>query len=211
MSKAKVKLGLKSLTAAEKIALARRIVAAMNEEPAVFPSPVPPLSALGDQAMALQGALEHQSAVQEQGKQATLQVMGVEGALDQGLTQIGSYIDLIANGNPLIIAKSGADEQAPPGPSHPMTQLQHVSVTTGDVPGELHVQYDPMANAKSYVWEVTSDPNPQTAQWTQVGIFTASRINIEGLDPRTYYFVRGAAIGALGQGPWSDPIQKLSA
>ena len=62
---------------------------------------------------------------------------------------------------------------------------------------------------QTYVIELTEDPTGLTG-WRNVGITKKSNHTITGLVSGRRYWVRVAAVGAAGQGPWSEVATKVA-
>jgi hypothetical protein len=62
---------------------------------------------------------------------------------------------------------------------------------------------------KSYIGEQTEDPAGQTG-WTHAFVVTKSSASVPGLISGKRYWFRVTALGAAGQGPWSDPATKVA-
>jgi len=75
--------------------------------------------------------------------------------------------------------------------------VQNLSITAGDNAGELNLQSDPAAGAKSYEVQVSPDPIMATS-WTSEPSVTKSRTAISGLMSGEKMWARVRAIGPGG-------------
>ncbi len=66
-----------------------------------------------------------------------------------------------------------------------------------------------MRGAKTHVVEVCPDPLSE-ANWKRIGLPTKSSFTASGLTSGNKYWFRVAAVGAAGQGPWSDQAMKMA-
>ena len=66
-----------------------------------------------------------------------------------------------------------------------------------------------MRGATSYIIECKEHDTPQP--WAQVKILSQSRYLATGLTPGKIYAFRVRAIGAVGEGPWSDEAVNMAA
>ena len=74
-------------------------------------------------------------------------------------------------------------------------------------PGKM---FDPVLRGlQTYVLELTEDPTGLTG-WRNVGVTKKSSHTITGLVSGRRYWVRVAAVGAAGQGPWSEVATKVA-
>jgi len=92
----------------------------------------------------------------------------------------------------------------------PMTQVVNLSGTTGDFIGTVDLAWDKVNGARSYIIQITTTPNDE-ASWKLAGSAVKSSYTVAGLTSGTKYWFRVAALGTAGQGPWSDPAEKMAA
>ena len=91
------------------------------------------------------------------------------------------------------------------GPVGPMTAPQNVSCSGGDQDGEVDASFDPVQGRQTYLGQHATSP---TGPWTQFYVGKKSSCTASGLVAGQLYYFRFAAVGAAGQGPWSDPASK---
>ena len=132
-----------------------------------------------------------------------------EETFDLAFTELGRGVDDVAKGDKTIIDKA-AMQSFFPGKATPIGELPQVtnlSLTEGDNPGELDGHHDPVNGASSYVREksITTDDN-----WAFAGTSTSSSFTLAGLGSGIKVWVRVAAVGSAGTGPWSDPAVKFT-
>jgi len=208
MAGAKVKLGLSRLSVLERIALASQIVTAMTANPN-FTTPNPPLVDITTKKTALIAANNDANAKYLAAKDAVNLRNDLVRDMDSLLTQEASYVDNIANGNDNIIMSAGMsirDAKAPIGELPAPTNLY---ATAGDEDGEIVLNWEPVRGAKSYVVYMTTDPNVPDS-WAHKASRTESFIDIKELTSGNKYWFRVAAVGAAGQGAFSDPATKYA-
>ena len=205
---AKVKLNFRRLSVPEKIAKARQIVTALTGN-ASFPNPNPPLATITAGVNDLDGAYTTTQSRKQGVKTAVADQTTKEDALDQLISQCGSYVESVAGNDETLIMSAGMDTRAPASASTvPDTPSAQVA-TIGDRDGELDLSWDTVPGARSYVIQQSPDP-PGATTWTHAGTSTKSSTTITGLTPGTRYWFRVAAIGASGQSGWSDPATKIA-
>ena len=73
----------------------------------------------------------------------------------------------------------------------------------GDQLGSLDVAQNRVRGASSYVYQLSQTPQ-DAASWKHAAVSATSSCTIAGLTSGQRYYVRVAAIGTAGQGPWSD-------
>ena len=79
-----------------------------------------------------------------------------------------------------------------------------------EISGRLDVKWKRVKGAKSYIVECRTHgatPGP----WQQAKLCTAAKCSITGLIPGQEYAFRVRALGAAGEGPWSDEAVKMAA
>ncbi|MCX6369209.1 MAG: fibronectin type III domain-containing protein [Armatimonadetes bacterium] len=204
----KVKLHLQNLPIAEKLALARRILAKIKNNP-----DLPQAQALVAPTEAEVDALEAaETKVQGSRQQAiadTLARDAQETKTDQVLRVMGEAVEKETGGDAAKIHGAGLETAAEKSAIGPLSAPAHLAVTQGDEDGELSVSCDKVRGASSYLWEVTEDATGKSG-WRGAGVSTKSHHELQGLTSGVRYHVRVAAIGAAGQSPFSDAIAKVA-
>lgn len=215
MNKAKISLGLRGLSANDKVELARAIVTAMTGN-SNFTTPVPALSVVTAAANALDTALQN---AQDRGKTKVALAHAAEAHLDNLLTQLALYVESASNNDPAKILSSGMrvkNNKTPVQvPGVPVNLRAGAAVNDGDV----KLSWDKVPFAKVYVVEQTDDPGlvissrsvggsnlTPAVTWTTAIIVTRTNATIRGLISGNKYAFRIFAIGAGGYGPYSDLI-----
>jgi len=207
MAKFFVKLELRALTVLEKIALANLMVTKMTGNAnftAPNPTPDPPLADLTTAANTLNTSKQAVDAAKTSLAQAVATQETDEKAVDDLMTQEGRYIDNRAKGDKAIIESAGVGATDEPTPVGELPQVENLSLTHGDNPGEVDAGWNPVANKKNYTVQVTDDPIGSTA-WITRGNPTKSSITIDGLISGKKMWVRVCANGTAGAGAFSDP------
>lgn len=205
---AKVKLSLKDLSDSELLELSRAHIAAMAGN-ANFTTPTPSAASFLTTTDAFEAKMTAKDTAVAAAKEAVLERDDARAAQEDVLRQRGAYVDTTSAGDAIKIASSGFATKAPATPSGLPGQPQSVAASTGDLEHTIELAWDRMRNVNSYVIQKCPDPeNP--ANYVLAGISTKSSATIAGLTPGTKYWFRVAAVGAAGQGPWSDPAAKMA-
>lgn len=131
-------------------------------------------------------------------------------ALDDALSKLGQHVNTVANGNALLVDKSGCPSYTTgsvPDPSAPEAP-ENLRLKHGTVSGSIVARYKPRRiNAANEVQINEGDPNV-AADWKPKGTFLRGRADLAGLTPGTVVWVRVRTIGLKGiLGAWSDPAQ----
>jgi hypothetical protein len=204
---AKVKLELSKKNTAEKTALGNNVVTNMtgNEN---FPAPNPTLDTLKTSITNMTIASDEVE-VARKTVQVKLSILYQQESIFDGvITQMGAYVDNVSNGDEAIILSAGMDVQKEKGLASLPDKITSVNATSGDNAGEIDLSWDKSYNAKSYVVEIAVNTTP--LEWKHALISTKSKAELTGLITGTSYQIRVAAVGSVGQGPWSDPVLKVA-
>jgi len=82
------------------------------------------------------------------------------------------------------------------------------AASEGDLIGEIDLQWDPIAEARFYIIQVSVySGNPD---WVQFDIITKSSYTLSGLKSKKRYCFRVCAVNSNGKGPWSEIICKVA-
>jgi len=204
----KVRLGLKKMPILDKIALATRIVTAMTGNPN-FATPNPALADITAAKAALLTAYNDALSKRSQAKTATDLMADREMAFERLLTLEALYVENASGGDELKIQSAGMsirDARVPVGQLLAPTDL-YAEVGGGD--GEVDLNWKPVRGANSYLIQMTTDPNVPDS-WAFKKNATESFAVILGLTSGNKYWFRVAAVGAAGQGDFSDPAAKYA-
>jgi hypothetical protein len=205
---AKVKLNLRYLTVTEKVQFARQIVTSLTGN-ASFINPEPPLADVVDSANALEMAFNTATIARQNALEKTSLMDDASTTLDSLLSKLGNYVDSTSDGDEAKILSAGMSVKAKSVPIGSLPQPTSLAATAGDMEGEIDLTWDKVHGAKSYVIEYIPDPITPTG-WKSGGVSTKSYASVTSLPSGTKYWFRVAAVGAAGQGPWSDPATKYT-
>ena len=207
MNNTKAIIDFSPYTAAELGPIAQTIHDKMTTNAATFASPPVTMTAL--QTL----VTTYDSKLVARASNASVDVLAfneAREALEDGLGKLGNYVNITADGDPVIVEKSGI-------PSYETTHTPDLSppaaptnlrLTQGDVPGTIRARYKPdRPNSTNEVQVNTGDPNV-AADWHLKGIFQGGRADLADLTPGVIVWVRVRTVGRKGvMGAWSDPAQ----
>lgn len=205
---AKIKLNFGNLSIPEKITRARQMVTALTGN-ADFASPQPPLAEVTTAIDDLETAYSDALAARQEAKEKTSAQNQKEEDFDRALSRLASYVDSASGGDETKIKSVGMDVRATASSTEDLNTPASLAATAGDHEGEIDLQWDKVARARSYVVEISTDP-PTNSSWQHSSVSTKSRATIEGLTSGTKYWFRVAAVGSNGQSGWSDPATKIA-
>lgn len=204
---AKVKLNLSRFTDDQLVQKASDIKAALTGN-TNFTTPVPALTAVATLITTAQAKLASFNAAQAAAKQATTEKNVAMDALRAALAQWGTYVELTSGGVAAKIQSAQMDVQSPRTPATVPNQVLNLTLTASEAAGSVDSQWDPIPNAKSY--EIQISPEPMTASsWVNHPPATKSKAVLTALTSGARVWVRVRAVGAAGQGAWSDPATKI--
>jgi hypothetical protein len=202
-------LNLAGLTDTEVLAQAHTQAMAMEDNSSVFTTPKPAAAEFTALMQSLQSALSAQSTAQQLAQQRTVEKNNARAALETALRTRANYVEDTANGDETKLRLGGFALRAAPVPVGLPAAPQNLSATIGDLEGHLDLSWDKVRGAKSYVIQACADPiNP--ANWAHKSVSTASSHTVNGMLAGTKWWFRVAAVGAAGQGPWSDVACKMA-
>lgn len=204
-----VKLNLAQLSIPAKIELAQSIVTDMTGN-AAFTTPVPPLAAVTAAANVLAEKAQEARTARLAAVTATAEQDDAAVKLDGLLTQLGNYVETIANGNKDTIRSAGMSVRAEPTRATALPAPVIRKAEVGGQSGSVELTWLPLAGAKVYVIEHTADMTGQSG-WTNGADFTRQRGSVSGLTPGVRYLFRVAGVNPVGKSPWSQTVEQLAA
>lgn len=202
---AKVKLNLKSLTDAEVLTLGNGHIEAMDGNPN-FVTPEPDAAEFATATATYQAALAAHANAQAAAEAATVSKNAARDTYEGVMGQRASYVDRVSGGDDAKALSSGFDLRDQPTPIGDLPAPTDFLATMGDMPGEIDLSWDKVDGANAYLIDCKkhTDEDP----WQLAKPSTASKTTISGLESGVEYAFRVAAVGAAGQGPWSDESVK---
>jgi hypothetical protein len=132
-------------------------------------------------------------------------------ALDLILTQRGSYVDLVANGDPNVILSSGFQLRANPTPVGDLAAPANLSVELNDTPGLMLLTWEGVEKARAYNLQISPASTPART-WAPLLTSSTTKTRLDDLKLGQLYAFRVAAVGgATGQSPWSIEAVRMAA
>lgn len=128
----------------------------------------------------------------------------LEAALDALLTKQTGYVQDKVLGGPVKIKAADLDVRDAAAAVGDLP-VPDFTATSGDHDGEIDLSWNRVRGARSYLIE----QSPDGQAWKSAGVSTKSSFTVAGLTSGARMWFRVAAIGAAGQGPWSDPASKV--
>lgn len=204
----RVKLNLAKLNVAQKLDLAKQIIASLTGN-ANFPTPTPTLAQLNTITGNLQTAHDEAQAARQVSKNKTAVRDQMEDVFDDAFTKLAGYVSSISGDDEALITSAGMDVAQPKTPAGPTGTPTNFNSSTGDSDGEIDLSCNSVPGAQSYVFEQSTQAPPNAA-WTHLQTTTKSSHTATGLASGTRYWFRVAAVGPNGQGGWSDISTRIA-
>lgn len=167
------------------------------------PVPNPTLAVITADVNALETS---QIAAEGGGKDETALMYAKEDVLDRDLTNLGAYVQMVANNNSAlaeaIVISAGMDVKT--SASH---LPQEFSVVNTGVSGQLKLT-SAVVKLASYIWQMCTDPGNES-NWQTIKTTKQSKFIKDGLTSGTRYYFRVAVVDKAGQGGWSNVLNSL--
>lgn len=195
----KVYIGFRNLSVPKMILRGRHIVIFMTGNPN-FTTPMVSLASIDSKLDALQAAYD--AALDgDRIKKALMRNLAEE--LIAMMNQQGDYVEAITQGDEMKILSSGfgvQKQREPIGPLPAPSGLKVKGAGTAKV-----IAFTKAVKGKTmYVWQ--SSTGAVFGTWEQLDASTNRRIEITKFTTGTLLWVRVAAFGTAGLGPYSDPV-----
>ena len=200
---------MKEQSALEKVEFATRVGAALIFNEGTFPEPPVAGADLMDLATALQAAMTSVGSAKSALRENLAAVRAAESAMDAALASDARYVQNVSGGAEGVIALAGMDVAKPKDRVGPVTAPERLKASAGLFPGEVVLRWKRVRGAFGYVAEVRKASEP--GAWRLGGGSTRTKVSVENLTREEKYFFRVAAVGAVGQGPWSEEAEIIVA
>jgi hypothetical protein len=207
MKKSKAIIYFRDYLAAELGPVAQVIHVKMCQNATTFPQPPVAMDAL----QTLITTYDERLAARASG--ASTDVIALQQAresLEQALRVLGSHINGLAKGSPVIVEQSEFPSYTGKGPADtsPPEAPADVRLRHGKLSSFIVLRYRPKRTKSANEVQTTmGDPNEET-DWLTAGVYRGGRAEIGGFTPGSLLWLRVRTIGLRGiMGAWSDPAQ----
>ena len=139
--------------------------------------------------------------------QATLDRDAALAVVKQDFVDLGGHVQSASHGDAAVIESSGLGVKGTGTPVGKLGQVQNLSLTTGDNPGEVDGHWDKLSGRNTYEQHLcTGDPSVE-ANWKHYGTSGASKTTFtnQPSGTRLWSRVRANASKSENNGPWSQP------
>lgn len=195
--------GFDKLTDAELESSGQTILLAMTGN-TNFPTPTPTLAELSNNLTVFSQA----AAVARKGSSLDKAIRDDKrDVFISTLHLLGNYVTFVAAGNRTVAASSAMPLNKDSLP-RVLTKPENLRLSEGTNSGELKLAFDAVPAARSFQYQVTTDPLSEASQW-QSFTGTTCRFLLTGLTPGQKYWVRVVAVGTGGQSITSDAVCRM--
>lgn len=202
------KIGLDDLTVPAKIQYGRRLIAGITDNPTIFVTPNPSIAALTAKVDEMEAAYNAALAARLNAKTLTQSLEDQVDAFAVSVSLLASYVDNASAGDGAIIERAGFSLRAAPTPIGPLPAPTDLQALPGDHKGHAALRWNSIYGAKSYLIERAEDG--AELKWSFLASSTRREAEVNSMISGKTYWHRVAAVGAAGQGPWSDPVPMLA-
>jgi len=205
-----VEIDIEKLTVQELLATTAGVASALENNPN-FPSPTPTPAQLDQLANDLSQAEERYREERATAAAARSARDDIAVELRAALAKEVEYVQKASGGSiaKILSANLHVDEGSSIWPFNRLGQVEEVSISAGDQPGEIDLAWDPVAGASGYEVQIAYDLLGE-GPWEQSGATTGSKITIEKLNNRTRYWFRVHAVREGATGEWSEPVTRFA-
>jgi hypothetical protein len=192
----------------DRIILASTMADAFTDNATVFPDPDPTPLELTTAGTALRTAITTLAQAEAALEGLRAAVDDKSAALNLVLTRASKFAENVTDGDPVKLALSGAPLRGAPAPIGELPAPGNLRASLGDKDGETDLIWDPTKGAMVYIVQYSTTAN---GPWLQGYMGTMSKCTISGLTSGQEYYFQVCAVGAAGQGVWSDIARKRAA
>lgn len=186
---------------------AKMIMIKMLNNP-VFATPNPSLDIVQAQIDIVSEKISRYLAIDTEFQQIVKELNKEGETLKFYLDNLGNYVETVASGDASIILAAGYEVKHASVPIGKLDPPINVLAHEGSSTGEIVCSWKSVKGAKSYSVEMSNDINNPNG-WKLALIITKTKCSLGQLVSGTRIWLRVAAIGAAGQGGFSDVTTRI--
>jgi hypothetical protein len=130
--------------------------------------------------------------------------------LDALVMQEANYVQNVTAGDKAKIESSGFSVRNAATPIGPLPPPTNVRVIPSDFAGTVTMSWQGVHGARAYNVQRALDTGHGLEWNTVLSTSRATRVQVNSMASGMRYWFRVAAVGAAGEGPFSDPISKIA-
>jgi hypothetical protein len=205
---ADVDLKLDDLTVPELISAGGRLADGLTNN-ANFPDPSPTAIDIEALVQKLTAAQEEYRVHRNRLAELNATRDAIADDLKAALAQGAAYVQAASDGDAekILSANLHVEHGFSMWPFGSLDQVDELSASAGDQPGEIDLTWDPVPGAAGYEVEISRDIAPY-GPWEQAAATGQSKTTLEQLTRKQRYWIRVRAVTDDKTGDWSDPVMK---
>lgn len=168
-----------------------------------FPTPSPSAAEFATKTDPFIAKLAEVASLVSQLDAARADLKPLRAEAELALTSRGNYVESAADKDAGKILSSGLGVKGQAAPLGELPAPIEFLAKMGKQAGRIDLKWKPVRGAGSYVLDCREHDVPG-ATWQQAKIVTAAKVTVEGLTTGKVYAFRVRAVGAAGEGAWSD-------
>jgi len=202
-----VKLGTSGLSPADLVVKSRNHVTMMTGS-TIYLTPTPALATITAACDRLDAA--NQEVFFNGGKSAYDERDEADVELRALIKELAGYVQAVSKGDkPKIRDGAGFDVVEQGQPIGELDPPKALGTRLTRMSGRVALDWDRVYGAKSYQVFISTTNNP--FNWQMTAVTTKSRLDVDSLEPGTFYWFAVAAVGAAGESSKSDPAHAAAA
>jgi hypothetical protein len=207
---AEAELDTRKLLVPELLAIAAGVASAMEGNPH-FPAPNPTPQELTQLAAELTEADRIYREERLRATKAQAVRDSIAEKLRKALAEEVQYVQEASEGDltKILSANLHVEEETQLWPFGAAGDVDELSASAGDAPGEIDLAWDPVPGASGYEVEIAHDLIGEES-WEQCGASTMSKMTIQNLSNQVRCWFRVRAVNERGAGDWSAPVMKFA-
>jgi hypothetical protein len=205
MPQLKITNGFTEMTDIDFLGKVRFVLQQMTINAVNFPSPDPDLATITTLANEFERDIQEAEAggsydrsVRDNKKQELI----------DNMHYLSNYVLFVAKGRRLIAESSGFTITKEKSPKPPIEKPVQLVLTDGINARELQLLFAKVHGAKSYMYQISTDPSDETKWITAYG--TVRKNLFTRLESGKKYYVRVVALGTKGQIVYSDVVARIA-
>jgi len=207
---AEAELDVLKLTVPELLAAASGMASALEGNPN-FPAPNPPPEELTRLVAELADAEREYREERLRANKIQAVRDSIAETLREALAREVEYVQEASGGDvgKILSANLHVEEETHLWPFGAAGDVEELSASAGDEPGEIDLAWDPVPGASGYEVEIAYDLTGE-GPWEQSGASNRSKITIQNLSNRNRYWFRIRALNERSAGDWTAPVMKFA-
>ncbi|MBK6831171.1 MAG: fibronectin type III domain-containing protein [Flavobacteriales bacterium] len=125
------------------------------------------------------------------------------------IKELAGYVQAVSKGDKPQVQDGAFDVVEPGEPIGELPPPQALGSKLTNMSGRVALDWKGVRGAKSYQVFMSTSNDP--FKWELTAVTTKSRLDVDSLEPGTFYWFAVSAVGAAGTSSKSDPAQAMAA